>query len=240
MKTAFIRALWGNETIPRSPKVWEDVAKSQNHPIPVECEMIAYGTENSKRLTSMGIKHTPVGSEGLRRWPFGTPEQGSDIHLPFGVSTWRHKLEAIWLALHGFDAVVWLDLDCRLARPLPGDFWETLAEGPELQAALTKYKFPKCKWREEGQAQQYVPSGSWVYCRGLETAAKLLDMQQAEPRLYDEQIYAKYTDELMGGWTSPQAYKEAGFEPANVTVHRGVFRDDSPSQLFYAPLRQRD
>lgn len=240
MNTAFIKAVWGDETIPRFPKVWEDVAKALTHPIPVPCNMIAFGGYNSARLSAIGFHNHQIGTNGLRRWDFGTPEQGPDIHLPYGVSIWRHKLEAIFIALKAFDAVVWLDWDCRLARELPADFWETLAKGPELQAALTKYKHPKCKWRPEGEARRYVPCGSWVYVRGLETAAKLLEMQQAEPRLYDEQIYAKYTDELQGGWKSPEAYRAAGFEPPNVTVHRGVFRDDSPTQLFYAPLRQRD
>ena len=44
----FLRAIWGDETIPRVAKVWEDVEKAQRHTLPVEAEVIAFGEGNAR------------------------------------------------------------------------------------------------------------------------------------------------------------------------------------------------
>ena len=245
LRCAFIRGLWGDQGCARLPKIVRDMALlATRQPQQPLSHVYCYGRENQALLQRCGYQPMVLAEEPVVNWfhdagsRTGRMMRDQAGQGAWGVSIWRHKLAILHHALtHHADAVVWLDWDCRLVRPLSAGWMEQLHADPPLQAALTQYVYPKCPWRPYDQ--DLVPCGSWVYCRGLDTAQKLLDWQAAHPEMYDEQAYAAVTDELCGGWTSAAQYRHQGFQPLGVDVHRAVFRPSQEETVFYAPLRNR-
>jgi len=261
MKNVFIRGLWGDVAIPRLSKVRGDIQRAaaiEFQPLP--SIGYGYGPDNTQVLREEGnltdvrqIGETPLvdwKETGERNLAIEVPRYDTQRklcqnsgpvashHLPFGVSIWRHKLECIRQALQEADAVCWLDWDCRLVRELPKDWWETMRKGQPFQAALTTYKKPKAHWRPGpwGDISRHqVPCGSLVYCRDPKIIQEMLELQDHQRDWYDEQVYAAWIDRQTGGWIGTDRYRELGFAPPDVLVHRAVHVP--ANTLFYAPLR---
>lgn len=237
MTGLFLHALWGDDATPRRPKVLADIARAAAAPWkPEPCLAFAYGRENEAAMGDVGFATKTLYEAPLVDW-HATGQRGDNIHAPYGVSIWRHKLHAIRAGLERAEAVCWLDWDCRLMRELPPYWWETMGRGAAFQAALSVYKRDKCHWRDDPQARRIVPSGSFVYCRSKILAEAMLAISAEHPDWYDEQVYAALTDDIGYVAGRPEVYRTRGHQPPGVWVHRPVWQPDSP--LFYAPLRWR-
>lgn len=257
----FVRGLWGDLEVPRLEKVKNDVrlaASNEFQPTPVVG--FAYSEPNVTNMRELGgladvvkLSDSPLvdwHGRGERMIKVEVPRYPSQrrsklvsaelasVHLPFGVSIWRHKLECIKAAFKHAEAVCWLDWDCRLVRPLPDTWWHLMSKGKPFQAALTTYKKPKAHWRPGPFgviSRHQVPCGSLVYCRDPKIIDRMIEIQDQNPDWYDEQVYAKWVDEDCGGWFGPDCYYKAGYSPDNTLVHRAIHIPRDP--VFYAPLR---
>lgn len=234
----FVRGLWGDDQIPRRPKVTGDLRRYRRRKwlVPAPLRIYAFGDENEQLLhaarwgkATVKIHESPVINFT------GAAERGTDFHYPWGMSIWRHKLLCLLMGLTDAEQVVWTDWDCRLVRELPDGFWRSMATGAPFQACLSRYTRPRAPWRDRDTT--IVPHGSFVYCRERGIIERLLAIMDDNPLWYDEPCYAYLADELLGGWRGPDAYVRAGFHPPDVCVHRPLFPPDHP--LFYAPLRYR-
>lgn len=244
MKTAFVRALWGDRLIPRSVvKIRADVTEALNQPLQIPFVTYSFGRENTELLRSCGIDARQISECGIvnffgakRRSPSPRPRfvkgryEGPSPIYNWGVSMWRHKLVAIAAALEEFDQVVWLDWDCRLLKRLPVDFWRRIGQGAEVQSSLRQYRRVKCPWRSTGR--RIVPGGAFLAVRGRKAIERLLSIQQEHPTWDDEVTAAYHADWLQGGWRGEAAYVAAGFEPYCYLIRGQIFRPKVP--LFTA------
>jgi hypothetical protein len=98
----------------------------------------------------------------------------------------RHKLEVLHQGMQEFDEVVFLDWDCTECRPLPGNFWERLAEKSEIQAVLRQYRRKKVMWRKEHQRK--LPEASFVYINNKETTKGLNKLWEEMGRPWSEEL----------------------------------------------------
>ena len=213
MRSAFIRGLWG---VPH-PEAPTRLARSRWAIVPeiqqwkkclssVPFKTYAFGLENVELLSSIGIQANVLSEK---------PEMWDNIKECF-----RHKIEIIRCALKEYDEVVWLDWDCYPIAPLPDNFWSRIAEGQPYKACLKKLGRPHCMWRDTRDNQLYIPSGGFIYMRGLDMAEKLVKhWEEIGGPDNDEYAMAKLGDVLSGGWNGPREYCLM-FEPFCCTTKR--------------------
>lgn len=225
MKTAFVRAIWGDRLIPRSRvKTIMDLNEALNQPLQIPFVCYSFGRQNTQMLRSLGLAPTELSRHGivnffgaLRRNPTPCPRfhKGQYFHPSpirnWGVSMWRHKLVAIEAALQDYDQIVWLDWDAKLLRRLPANFWDRIADGGVVQGSLRQYKKPRCLWRRS-HGRRLVPGGAFIAVRGRDTIGELLEIQAQHPFEDDEITLARFVDQRMGGWVDEYKYRRAGFE----------------------------
>jgi len=220
MSSTFVHGLWGETagsenptlTLPRTLKAIRHAVAAEHQPEPLV--VYCYGEDNREFLREHGIEPLLCSPDPIHNFLPGVSNRNcqSKGRLNWGLNFWRHKLDCIQRALDNHDEVVWLDWDVRQLRPLD-DFWSTLREGPPIQAALRAYKRPQCGWRARGQ-RTFVPHGAFIYCRSLVVICRVIDLHIREhPTCTDEIAIAHAIDELLGGWTVPDKYRDHGFEP---------------------------
>lgn len=238
VKTAFVRALWGDRLIPRAvTKTKADLLDCLRRPYQVPFITYSFGIQNTRLLRSVGIEPIQLSKTGIvnffgakRRDPQPRPGyRGGQYQWPspitnWGVSMWRHKLVAIAAALETYDQIVWLDWDCHLLRPLPSNFWDRIAERAELQASLRQYTRLKYGWRPR-RVQKCVSGGAFIAMR-QGAIGPLLNIQAKHPHEDDETTMARYVDTRLGQWNDPQQYAAAGFEPYCYWIRRQIFEPE--------------
>lgn len=222
-KYTFIRGLWGEaadseyptHTLPATLYEIDKSLQKTHQPQPTT--VYCWGDANFAFLQSRGANtvlasHEPIANySGNPKTPRG--EIDSMGRINFGLSMWRHKLESFRLALQQYEHVIWLDWDVHQIRPLPTDFWSTLAKGQPIQAVLRQYRRPQCPWRLLGK--RIVVHGAFVYCRSLLLIERTIDVHAQHFSYYtDETAISFVIDELLGGWPGINEYRNAGFSPS--------------------------
>lgn len=182
----------------------------------IDCAAIyAYGEENYDALEGYLPMHELelASPDPIVNWD-GAPERNPEDRntVNWGVSMWRHKLDAMRRALTEAPQVIWLDWDVHQIADLPPDFWSRLADGPPFGACLRYYKRPQTWWRPRGQ-QKAVPHGAWVYVRQEALDGILKAHEEHTPKSTDEIAYARWLDEVHGGWIGVDRYRELGYDP---------------------------
>ncbi len=209
-----VRALWGDPIIKPYPSALRAMAalsdnKCRKPPTVYYC----WGEWNHDFLSRLGIASILVDAKPVSAW--GSEESrnaGPNGYVNYGMSIWRHKLEAIRLALQTHDAVIWLDADVMLtSRRVPKSYWRVLSQGQPLQAVLRSYRRVQCQWRSTGRT--IVPHGAAIYCRDTNCVSMMISKMERYPHYTDEVCMAAVLDDLSGGqWMGRLKYRAAGFE----------------------------
>ena len=203
MKRGFVRGLWGiynKEWIyKRRYKMDNDVELLMNNPYSQPFKTYVFGTDNYKYLVDKGfdcklVDEKPIlyGYENTKQHAYG------------------HKLRIFKEAMNDFDEIVFLDWDTQLAKELPENFWEVLGQKASIQAIIRGYKKTKCPWRKKDKRKR--PCASFVYINDKKIADEMMEMWEKRSKMAEEQIMAKYTDDMVGGWKGIEKYWEL-FEP---------------------------
>ena len=150
-----------------------------------------FGKDNYKQVIDLGFNAKLVDERSII-WPIATAQ-------------FRHKFEVFKAASQDFDEFVFLDWDMAFVKPMPSDFWDVLAKGNEFQAVLRQYHRRKAHWRKEELRK--IPCGSFNYVRGKEVPIKLIETWEKHNTWSEEINFARYTDELMGGFNVDKWYK---------------------------------
>ncbi len=227
--SVFIRGLWGDAQMAKWPKSMADAAGNiikGCHPIGTTTYV--YGEANQLFLGWLRCKATLMGSAPVQSWGRPgdrNPSQGNKSrnrgHENWGMTTWRHKLEIIRSAVEIFGEVVWLDWDCHLLKPLPGDFWHQMRRGASLQCALIHLPGRILnRWRVDSDdptnyRASFSHHGAFIYCRDIEIVNRLIQISDEHPQEIDEQHIARWIEEQWGGWTSssPKRWVDEGYDP---------------------------
>ena len=222
-RVTFVRALWGDSQIWRHDRSLHELRRAlqwKHQPAPLVT--YAFGRENAAHLESLGVKPVVLSKAPVMDF-HGNGERkptGYGGHN-YGVSMWRHKLEAMKVALADHDAIVWLDLDCKLFEPVPADFWERMARGAEVQITVVQYHVRTCTWRPS--EKRVVPEGAFIYCRDVSAVDAVIEMYKRWPNQIDQTLFARVIDERCDGWQGPDHYKARGYEPYCHAIRNQLF-----------------
>jgi len=203
MKSAFIRALWGEANseeryFKRRPKMNNDIKLIRYNKFSKPFTTFVFGDDNYKYLTDLGFDCRLVDKKPVL-WPTdGTYHQ------------YGHKLKVLESAMEEFEEVVFLDWDCMAAKQLPKNFWKVLRQKEPLQASMRGYKKARCLWRKTDRRKR--PCASFIYLSDKAIAKEMMDRWLARPRLSEEHILAMITDDMMGSWQGKEKYWDM-FEP---------------------------
>lgn len=218
----FVRGLWGEAQDAKHPtsghgRALQAAKRSCRAPHQPEPQVVyVWGNENFAALERFRLNLVLVSPDPLTN--YGTTDVARDCtsrgQVNWGVSMWRHKLEAIRMALDHHPAIVWLDWDTHQVANLPPDFWQRLAAGQPFQGSLRQYKRKQCLWRPEKDNPRLVPHGAWIYCREQRLVERAIELHaERVPTFTDETAWAAVLDELLGGWKGRDEYHRRGFEP---------------------------
>lgn len=226
---SFVRGLWGDGLKTDTPtltlpKILVDIEKCLKiSPQPNPLTVYVWGERNATFLREQSLSsYTPITSfsintmsdQGIQNFTGATDRNYKDNGIVnWGTGIWRHKLECLKTALKTFDAVIWLDWDCHQTKPLPDDFWERLADGPEFQASLRRYRRAQCLWRRRSD-RYFLVHGAFLYCRSLPFIERVIHIcEERFPTVNEEIPLSWEADQLTGGWKGVDHWKQAGFEP---------------------------
>lgn len=218
-----VRALWGEGQWARYPiPPYKDTLKAIRNTVAADTwrhektMVFSYGAGNAQFLWKQGVQNSRVAEAPIVRWRDSpsterSPTDGNRVQ--WGLSMWRHKLDAIAKALRSHDAVIWLDWDCRQIESLPPDFWSRLADGPPYRASLRQYKGPQAGWRTERRSdKRLVPHGAWQYYRA-DWIDSIIKMHATTcPEKTDEVAAARFLDAYHGEWIGIDKWAEL-YEP---------------------------
>jgi len=211
----FVRGLWGYEgreefVYKRYDKVAIDIKVALNNPFEHPFVTYVFGEDNYNFLIDLGCDCRLIDKNPMI-WG----------HKGGGTHQYTHKTKIFQVATQEFDEVVFLDWDCMAAKPIPDNFWEVLRQKQDMQAILRGYKKKVCKWRKIDRGQR--PCASFVYLRGKDAANTMWEIQNEGRKnmsLSEEQVMAKYSDNLLGGWQGRKAYWD-NFEPDFFILSKG-------------------
>lgn len=219
MKRMYIRALWGY-----ADKAETDSYSGRRSKMDNDIDIVMYNDNDEPFMTYVCgqknfdyLKSKNINCKLLSKDPF--------IYEPIkGVQhMYGHKLYVMQAAMEDYDEIVFLDWDCMAATKIPNNFWSTLGEKEAFQASMRGYKKRKCHWRRRDKRQR--PCASFVYFRDKKIIDEMVEMWEKDKRRSEEDVFAKYTDEMIGGWQGADKYWEL-FEPHffNLDIHEIPFR----------------
>jgi hypothetical protein len=200
MKRGFVRVLWGRRSDDHlgtffGNVITNDIKLSMHsiHERTMPTTTFVYGRDNFKVLSDNGFQCELVDERPLI-WE--------------GTCMWRHKLEAMRLAMQVYKRIVYLDFDCVAVRPIPDDFWHIAEKKAPIQASLIGYKRQGAAWRREDTRK--IPNGGFVYIRNAWVPRGLISVWEKRASndkcWSDEHVMAEYIDGLMGGWRGCEYY----------------------------------
>jgi len=246
MKRAFIRALWGvttekwNGALEEEFKIPKDnlFVKSRNKTeriikdrmqdkFTVPFVTYVMGKDNYDCLINMGLKDVVL------------VDERPVIYSPLNKRVWWHKLDILKYAMQedGYDEIVYLDWDCFLVKELNSDFWEELGRKEHFQACLAQYQRGNII-TERDKGNNTVPNGGFVYIRGKEVPEKIISFRDKGSNKYlDEAAYARYLDDICGGWIGVQEYASK-FEPSVCRHKRGIIPKNEDEYCFFHKLQK--
>ena len=211
MKRGFIRGLWGvfdntHRVLSRRFRLDAEINTIVKCKFNQPFTTYVMGEENNKILVDTGLEKLGHTITMLTKEP-----QMFDLI----AHQYRNKMEVIRYAMEvdGFDEVVYLDWDCVPLKPLPDNFWEEQAKKEPFQACLQRYKHPPCAWRRgcsDDESTHKVPNGGYLYFRDKTYPSKAIKVWEDEvgKPMNDELAWAKFTDNMFGGWKSDDFYFE--------------------------------
>lgn len=227
--SVFVRGLWGDAEMAKWPKAMADAAGNILRGMhPAGTVTYAYGEANWLYLGWLRCRTTLMDKVPVQSWgrpgdraPSGGGKARNRGHENWGMTTWRHKLEIVRRAVQEHGEVVWLDWDCHMLKPLPGDFWHRMRQGAPLQCALIHLPGRLLNlWRYDPRdPTNYLASfshhGAFIYCRDLSIIERLICLSNLYPQEIDEQHVARWIEERWGGWTreSPRRWMAEGHQP---------------------------
>jgi hypothetical protein len=194
-------------------KVQKDIKRICMAKNKVDFVTYVYGKDNEKILNDLGFKTVLLCDEPYMWWP-------NEKRM------WWHKLH-MYRHIANQDNIkefVFLDWDCVLNQPLFENFWDRLNQKESFQAALCRYGTPiinagrqnlqiPLSAKRKGRAKKIVPNGGFVYFRDSTIPDKIWEFANIGCNKWlDEAAYAKYIDDLMGGWIGTKKYWDL-FEP---------------------------
>jgi len=214
MTSAFLLSVWGDERIDRLARCRAELvaaAKREFQPAPLE--VACFGVENHKAAIDAGFPQAVLLDERPVIDYLGRGVRDPDLraNINYGAIMWMMKVHAMRWAMERHDEIVWLDLDCRLNRPLPDDFWDRMREGAPIQLTLVEYHRTQCPWRKEDQ--NVLGEGAFIYCRARCVLDWVWERYLKVPTWVDQQVFAWVIDETCGGWPGRDGYAAQGFEP---------------------------
>lgn len=201
-----------------------------------------FGENNAVFLNSLGIDATMLSDRAVVT-PWVSHKRLCGGSIVDGAHTNWHKLMIQRAALQEHDAIIWIDFHMEQIQiaPLSNDLWTQLHAGPRLQASLAVQNrwiwgagwrcCDDAKWSTVGMKMvdgpetekirqaRIVPLCGWMYIRGLDLIEEALEIQAANPRFMNQQVWALVLDRRYNGWIGVDEY-----------IRRG---HDSPSAWWY-------
>ena len=223
MKRTFIRCVWGayssnQELKDEAAKIWKGVDKLERRSkIDSDIQLIqdnkfnepfivyVYGKDNYDKMKSLGLDCALVDPNPA---PFDQVKY-----------VYRHKLELIKYAMEadGYDEIIYLDWDCIPQKKLPDNFWDEFQKKGSIQACLQQYRRRKCLWRQDDVRK--VPNGGFVYLRDKTIPSQVIKIWETMPQDNDEPAWAKFIDNMMGGWKGMDEFWKT-YETPFCNLHR--------------------
>lgn len=220
-KRTFVRGLWGDDHVERWPLALQHAKSNLRKNLqPEPCLVYCYGAENAEFLRRLGVESIVLSERPVVSFGGETERRpGPRGVVNYGAAMWRHKVEMIRRALANHDEVVWLDWDCMMLEPLPGDFWEKHAAGKSFRLSLLKFLGAPAFWRARNQ-RCFVCDGSFVYCRDRSYMDAIANLYEKHPCEIDQTLFAMHIDERWGGWKGIEAYRTDGWSlPYHASQH---------------------
>jgi len=203
MNRGFVRTLWGlknrsERRLKRRDKMDKDIEFLSRNKYDRVDMVYVFGEDNYKYIDALGYPCKMVSKESCA-WNMETEQ-------------YRHKLEAFYQASLDFDEFIFLDWDCMPIKELPSNFWNEFYKKQSFQASLSQYHRPRIDFRKEERRR--VPCASFVYIRDKNIPKEFINLWENNPedRMWEENIMARYVDNVNGGWQGIEAYWNQ-FEP---------------------------
>jgi len=251
VRRAIISALWGDEQVDFWRGAKGDVLKEKRRlerggPVVADRHVFAFGRENYDFLKQHEIDKLPgiidltlLTEEGIVDWSNGTagardPDLRGQVN--WGLSYWQHKDQAILAAMETYGEVIWMDWDCAALKPVPGNLWKLLRQGPEVRCSLIGYKRFKAPWRQDDYSRRLVPHGAFMFFRSkwiVEETARV--QRELYPKYIDETSLAYVIDQhyFNGRWQGVEAWEQAGFEIPIYGTKRLIIKRPVDSCVFW-------
>jgi hypothetical protein len=247
-----VRALFGDCLVDTWDKAKRDAQEclARGHLLPGTL-VYAFGQVNSDLLGELGIAHRMLPcnpGEGVKDFlGLGTRKiSGWRGSVNYGISIWRHKLEAVKLALCEQESVIWCDWDTRIIKLPDAALYALLAHGPEFQGRYRQYRRSMCLWRRNDKLphERKAFHGACFYVRGQYMCDKAIGIMESEDyRLQiDEPVMTLAVDmkyfegQLMRRVVpEPEQYRDAGIDnPRFHTTHRDVLKNPEGVRSYFA------
>lgn len=244
-----VRAIFGDEQVDTWPKSKGDVAdcKARGHILPGSF-VVAFGQPNSDVLTALGIEHRVVPcapGEGVHDFlKLGTRNvSGWRNNNNYGIIIWRHKLEAVRLALEEHEAAIWCDWDTKIMRTPDQTLYDSLAAGPEFQGRYRQYRRSISAWRKHSGLDHARKAfhGACFYMRGKDVIQRAIRLMEDEHRDWiDEPLFTLMVDRMYfdGRTPEPDDYMKIGVENHLLhTTHNDVIKQTDKVKPYFAEGR---
>jgi len=222
----FIRALWGihehkgRRFYLRRTKIDNDIELVLHNKYCPPFKTYVFGKDNYKYLMDKGFDCKLLDNKPIV-WDMDTKQ-------------FRHKFEAFKAAAEDFDKFVFLDWDMMVVKPLPKDFWDVLAQKQSFQAIMRIYHRKKAMWRKAGGSRT-IPCGSFVYIGDKKLPLKLIEYWEKMGQPWGEEVvFAKYTEDLMGGFSGKPEEMEKYwqmFEPTYFALYDMYSKEKMNSKI---------
>ena len=215
----FVSALWSDKHVETRCTAWQNacdaVRRWRNGFRVTPHVVLVFGLDNLSFLKHIGADEfctlRLIDADGVVNYNWDDSERNSMRRgrINWGLSYWGQKLHAIEYALRRIAPhVMWLDLDCKLKRPVPDDFWDTLKAGPSFRSSAISYLVPLCTWRPDVEERRFAPHGAVYYCRDVEIISTAREIHRVSLCPSDEAAVALSVEQhLMNGvWPGVKEY----------------------------------
>ena len=216
---SFVHTIWGiysnkNKLWGRLSKVDADVKLYLLNPYSPKTVVYCFGTDNEHRMQDLGFETRLIDPKPYV-WDMETEQ-------------YRHKMEAWKQAADEFDAVTFLDWDTINLKPVPQDYWDTMAKGNRIQCPIYQYHLKRVARKGD---ERKVSTASYLYLRGKDIMPEMIKTwEQMGKPLKEEYALTKYIDDQDGGWKGIQGYRK--HDPIYYTMTPLYPDKDRSKQVF--------
>jgi len=244
MSITVVRALWGDMEMVTHAKAQTDVRAclERNQDLGAPLKVFCFGQKNLQFLNRFGVSATMLDTNPVVDWnktkARSTLDQG---RVNYGLSQWRHKLEAVLAGLAGSPGgVIWLDWDTVVNKPIDAALLSSLASGPRFQGRMRQYHTPHAPWREAEFGVRRVYHGGCWYVRDPQVIHKAIGVQAKRyPKMPDETALSWYVDyKMLDGPKLPEAHREAKIDnPLLYSTKENVIPSDAKPYFSEGAVR---